>query len=92
MELPKYLTSHDWYVARVYEVPEMLNEHFNSLLPAFLYPYGGTLEEVKEYIDSAIPQVRCQLTWVPAEYVMDHMNNANRHSNYSYSKLMGILS
>lgn len=88
MSLPKYLTQHDWYVARVYEIPEMLLEYFDSLCPHFIYPYGGTLVEVKSWIDSAIPQIRCQLTWVPAEYVLDHLNTYDRNSGFSYSELL----
>lgn len=59
---------HEWYAARSegaigYESDE----------PRLSYPFGGTLEEVGQWISELTDNVRCYFTWVPREFVVEHL-------------------
>lgn len=63
-------TKHPWYVAR--DQGGLLYANGKS---TFNYPFGGTLEECKAFIDNAATCVRHLFTWVPQEFVEDDLFN-----------------
>lgn len=71
---------HDWYVARVNHndpldaIRKQTTGDFTKSV--FIYPFGGTLSEVKAYIDNAEePWIRKEMTWVPNEFVEEDLFN-----------------
>jgi hypothetical protein len=73
-------TRHDWFVMRVmtndpfWAHPACKGVNDNSDKPSVLFPYGGTLSEVKDYINTfPSKDIKSTLSWVPAEFVIEYV-------------------
>lgn len=60
--------NHDWFVARadggiVFKDGEV----------KFSYPFGGTLEQAIEWINSRPEKIKHYFSWVPREFVIEHL-------------------
>jgi len=66
-EIDKTL-NHEWFAARAEG-----STYFEDNEPHFTYPFGGTLEEVKKWIGELTESTRNFFTWVPKEFVVEHL-------------------
>lgn len=68
----------DWYVAiELFNPLELAHEEHDKLQdrtkPKLRYIFGGTLKQVKDYIRYSDRSIRSRLTWVPSEFVEEHL-------------------
>lgn len=69
----KTTLNHDWYVARSeHGLRRDKESHAKS---GFIYVFGGSLDEVKTWIDNAPDGTRRFFSWVPSEFVADDLFN-----------------
>lgn len=75
---------HDWYAGYVKEKfifeKSPSDPQGGEWIDKLVFPFGGTLDEVKGYIDShEINEVKAKLSWYPAEYVADYLYDVKNY-------------